>query len=223
MCLCASPLPSLSVEGRRQREAQRRQRDSLRAAEGVAEESARLAKASRKVRLRIARELLGRRQDKLGWMLQAEREWQQHVQQLVHERGIWPCWGLSWGGGGGGVGVSARGVGRREGGAAGVMASRDGHNSEAISAGSKRAPGGAEEVSAVRVEGADALQWQLDGSEGPCRMRKRLRRRNVRVDLRQWPSVRCLEEEPVGTEETEGGGRVGRRVGRKRSKKKASS
>lgn len=30
------------------------------------------------------------RQDKYGWMLHAESEWKSHVQQLVHERGIWP-------------------------------------------------------------------------------------------------------------------------------------
>nr|GMD66858.1 protein SPIRRIG isoform X2 [Ipomoea batatas] len=42
------------------------------------------------VRDRVATELRVIRQDKYGWVLHAESEWQTHVQQLVHERGIFP-------------------------------------------------------------------------------------------------------------------------------------
>ncbi|KAL3849903.1 hypothetical protein ACJIZ3_011785 [Penstemon smallii] len=42
------------------------------------------------VRDAMATELRVIRQDKYGWVLHAESEWQSHLQQLVHERGIFP-------------------------------------------------------------------------------------------------------------------------------------
>lgn len=42
------------------------------------------------VRESIADELRMLRQDKYAWILHAEREWENHIQQLVHERGLWP-------------------------------------------------------------------------------------------------------------------------------------
>lgn len=38
----------------------------------------------------VGAELRVLRQDKYGWVLHAESEWVEHIQQLVHERGIWP-------------------------------------------------------------------------------------------------------------------------------------
>jgi hypothetical protein len=38
----------------------------------------------------MAAELRVLRQDKYGWVLHAESGWADHVQQLIHERGIWP-------------------------------------------------------------------------------------------------------------------------------------
>lgn len=42
------------------------------------------------VREAMSTELRVVRQDKYGWILHAESEWQYHIQQLIHERGIWP-------------------------------------------------------------------------------------------------------------------------------------
>jgi len=42
------------------------------------------------VRDTMSTELRVVRQDKYGWVLHAESEWQTHLQQLVHERGIFP-------------------------------------------------------------------------------------------------------------------------------------
>ncbi|VFQ80423.1 unnamed protein product [Cuscuta campestris] len=42
------------------------------------------------VRDAMATELRVIRQDKYGWVMHAESEWQSHLQQLVHERGIFP-------------------------------------------------------------------------------------------------------------------------------------
>lgn len=47
------------------------------------------------VRDAMATELRVIRQDKYGWVLHAESEWQTHLQQLVHERGIFPISKLS--------------------------------------------------------------------------------------------------------------------------------
>ncbi|KAG9155685.1 hypothetical protein Leryth_003953 [Lithospermum erythrorhizon] len=42
------------------------------------------------IRDALATELRVVRQDKYGWVLHAESEWQSHLQELVHERGIFP-------------------------------------------------------------------------------------------------------------------------------------
>ncbi|KAM0936615.1 putative transcription factor WD40-like family [Dioscorea sansibarensis] len=49
----------------------------------------------RRYALELVRDLMSTelrviRQDKYGWVLHAESEWQTHIQQLVHERGIFP-------------------------------------------------------------------------------------------------------------------------------------
>ncbi|CAH9093663.1 unnamed protein product [Cuscuta europaea] len=46
------------------------------------------------VRDAMATELRVIRQDKYGWVMHAESEWQSHLQQLVHERGIFPVTNL---------------------------------------------------------------------------------------------------------------------------------
>ncbi|ONK60513.1 uncharacterized protein A4U43_C08F19280 [Asparagus officinalis] len=49
----------------------------------------------RRYALELGRDLMSTelrviRQDKYGWVLHAESEWQSHIQQLIHERGIFP-------------------------------------------------------------------------------------------------------------------------------------
>lgn len=78
------------MEGRRKREMGRRLRDiskvDLRHWEQVNERRY----ALEVVRDAMSTELRVVRQDKYGWVLHAESEWQTHLQQLVHERGIFP-------------------------------------------------------------------------------------------------------------------------------------
>ncbi|KAF8394363.1 hypothetical protein HHK36_020571 [Tetracentron sinense] len=78
------------MEGRRKREMGRRSRDTskldLRHWEQVNERRY----ALELVRDTMSTELRVVRQDKYGWVLHAESEWQTHLQQLVHERGIFP-------------------------------------------------------------------------------------------------------------------------------------
>ncbi|XP_065861076.1 protein SPIRRIG-like [Euphorbia lathyris] len=78
------------VEGRRRREMGRRSRDiaklDLRHWEQVTERRY----ALEMVRDAMSTELRVVRQDKYGWVLHAESEWQTLLQQLVHERGIFP-------------------------------------------------------------------------------------------------------------------------------------
>ncbi|XP_057964129.1 protein SPIRRIG-like [Malania oleifera] len=78
------------MEGRRKREMGRRSRDisklDLRHWEQVNERRY----ALEVVRDAMSTELRVVRQDKYGWVLHAESEWQIHLQQLVHERGIFP-------------------------------------------------------------------------------------------------------------------------------------
>ncbi|XP_002520949.2 protein SPIRRIG [Ricinus communis] len=78
------------VEGRRKREMGRRSRDisklDLRHWEQVTERRY----ALEVVRDAMSTELRVVRQDKYGWILHAESEWQNLLQQLVHERGIFP-------------------------------------------------------------------------------------------------------------------------------------
>ncbi|CAI5463376.1 unnamed protein product, partial [Closterium sp. Yama58-4] len=157
------------LEVRRRKEAQRRARDSLRSLARYEEQQAGNVGTAEKVRFGIAKELLVRRQDKFGWVLQAEREWQGHLQQLVHERGIWPAWP-------GGLDTKQRSKWGEEG-------------------GEKEGEGGDEAEG--EEEGAGTLQWQLCSTEGPFRMRKKMRRSKVQVDLRQKQCVTCIEPEPI--------------------------
>ncbi|KAK9040930.1 hypothetical protein V6N11_016064 [Hibiscus sabdariffa] len=78
------------MEGRRKREMGRKSRDTskfdLKHWEKVNE---------RRYALEVLRETMSTelrviRQDKYGWILHAESEWQNHLQQLVHERSIFP-------------------------------------------------------------------------------------------------------------------------------------
>ncbi|CAI5942605.1 unnamed protein product, partial [Closterium sp. NIES-65] len=157
------------LEVRRRKEAQRRARDSLRSMARYEEQQGGNVGTAEKVRFGIAKELLVRRQDKFGWVLQAEREWQGHLQQLVHERGIWPAWP-------GGLDTKQRSKWGEEG-------------------AEKEGEGGDE--SEGEEEGAGTLQWQLCSTEGPLRMRKKMRRSKVQVDLRQKQCVTCIEPEPI--------------------------
>ncbi|KAL9318451.1 hypothetical protein ACSQ67_014968 [Phaseolus vulgaris] len=78
------------MEGRRKKEMARKSREAakldLRHWEQVNEQRYALDL----VRDAMSTELRVVRQDKYGWILHAESEWQCHLQQLVHERGIFP-------------------------------------------------------------------------------------------------------------------------------------
>lgn len=78
------------MEGRRKREVGRRSKDvsklDLRHWEQINERRY----ALELVRDEMSTELRVVRQDKYGWVLHAESEWQTHLQQLVHERGLFP-------------------------------------------------------------------------------------------------------------------------------------
>ncbi|KAK8486708.1 hypothetical protein V6N11_069070 [Hibiscus sabdariffa] len=78
------------IEGRRKREMGRRSRDAskidLKHQEQVNERrySLEMVRDAMSAELRIVRH------EKYGWVLHAESEWHTHLQQLVHERGIFP-------------------------------------------------------------------------------------------------------------------------------------
>ena len=84
-----------SMEGHRKREVGKRSREAakldLRHWEQVNERRYALDSVlgAMSAELRIVR------QDKYGWVLHAESEWQYHLHQLVHERGIFPLSGSS--------------------------------------------------------------------------------------------------------------------------------
>lgn len=78
------------MEGRRKREMGRKLRDSSRLDVKHWEQVNERRYAMELVRDAMATELRVVRQDKYGWVLHAESEWQTHLQQLVHERGILP-------------------------------------------------------------------------------------------------------------------------------------
>lgn len=79
-----------AMEGRRKREMGRKLRDSSRLDVKHWEQVNERRYAMELVRDAMATELRVVRQDKYGWVLHAESEWQTHLQQLVHERGILP-------------------------------------------------------------------------------------------------------------------------------------
>ncbi|KAJ4958566.1 hypothetical protein NE237_025677 [Protea cynaroides] len=78
------------MEGRRKREMGRRSRDTSKLDQKHWEQVNERRYALELVRDSMATELRAVRQDKYGWVLHAESEWQTHLQQLVHERGIFP-------------------------------------------------------------------------------------------------------------------------------------
>ncbi|KAE8668827.1 WD repeat and FYVE domain-containing protein 3-like isoform X2 [Hibiscus syriacus] len=78
------------MEGRRKREMGRRYRDTSKVDQKHWEKVNERRYALEVLRDTMSTELRVIRQDKYGWILHAEREWQNHLQQLVHERGIFP-------------------------------------------------------------------------------------------------------------------------------------
>ncbi|XP_061972968.1 protein SPIRRIG-like [Populus nigra] len=78
------------LEGRRRREMGRRSRDILKLDQKHWEQVNERRYALDMLRDAMSTELRVVRQDKYGWVLHAESEWQTLLQQLVHERGIFP-------------------------------------------------------------------------------------------------------------------------------------
>ncbi|XP_010270013.1 PREDICTED: protein SPIRRIG-like isoform X2 [Nelumbo nucifera] len=78
------------MEGRRKREMARRSRDTSKLDIRHWEQVNERRYALELVRDAMSTELRVVRQDKYGWVLHAESEWQTHLQQLVHERGVFP-------------------------------------------------------------------------------------------------------------------------------------
>ncbi|KAH9318302.1 hypothetical protein KI387_020071, partial [Taxus chinensis] len=78
------------MEARRKREIIRRSRERTKVDSRHWEQMSERRCALDLVREAMSTELRVVRQDKYGWVLHAESEWQSHIQQLVHERGIWP-------------------------------------------------------------------------------------------------------------------------------------
>uniref|UniRef100_A0A7N0T3J8 Uncharacterized protein n=1 Tax=Kalanchoe fedtschenkoi TaxID=63787 RepID=A0A7N0T3J8_KALFE len=78
------------LESRRKREMGKRSRDKSKFDLKHWEQINERRYALDLVRDALSTELRVVRQDKYGWVLHAESEWQSHLQQLVHERGIFP-------------------------------------------------------------------------------------------------------------------------------------
>jgi hypothetical protein len=78
------------MDGRRKREMSRKSRDNLKSDQRHWDQMNERRSTLQLVRDAMATELRVVRQDKYGWVLHAESEWQTHLQQLVHERGIFP-------------------------------------------------------------------------------------------------------------------------------------
>ncbi|XP_004290636.1 PREDICTED: BEACH domain-containing protein lvsA isoform X1 [Fragaria vesca subsp. vesca] len=79
-----------AMEGRRKREMGRKLKDTSKLDSKHWEQVNERRYALELVRDAMSTELRVVRQDKYGWVLHAESEWQTHLQQLVHERGIFP-------------------------------------------------------------------------------------------------------------------------------------
>lgn len=79
-----------AMEGRRKREMGRKSKDTSKLDSKHWEQVNERRYALELVRDAMSTELRVVRQDKYGWVLHAESEWQTHLQQLVHERGIFP-------------------------------------------------------------------------------------------------------------------------------------
>ncbi|KAG0572031.1 hypothetical protein KC19_VG063500 [Ceratodon purpureus] len=89
----ASRFPAIrikSLEARRLREMSRRTRERSKMDTRHWEQMLERRVALELVREAMAAELRVLRQDKYGWILHAESGWADHLQQLVHERAIWP-------------------------------------------------------------------------------------------------------------------------------------
>ncbi|RDY07319.1 Protein SPIRRIG, partial [Mucuna pruriens] len=78
------------MEGRRKKEMGRKSREAAKLDLRHWEQVNERRYALDAVRDAMSAELRVVRQDKYGWILHAESEWQCHLQQLVHERGIFP-------------------------------------------------------------------------------------------------------------------------------------
>ncbi|KAM7254050.1 hypothetical protein ACFE04_031732 [Oxalis oulophora] len=78
------------MEGRHKREMSRKLREISKLDVKHWEQVNERRYALEMVRDALSTELRVIRQDKYGWVLHAESEWQTHLQQLVHERGIFP-------------------------------------------------------------------------------------------------------------------------------------
>ncbi|GLT77089.1 hypothetical protein SLA2020_487070 [Shorea laevis] len=78
------------MEGRRKKEIGRKARDTVKLDLRHWEQLNERRYALEVLRDAMSTELRVVRQDKYGWVLHAESEWQTHLQQLVHERGIFP-------------------------------------------------------------------------------------------------------------------------------------
>lgn len=78
------------MEDRRRKEIRRRSQDTAKLDSRHWEQITERRYALELVRDAMSTELRVIRQDKYGWVLHAESEWQAHLQQLVHERGIFP-------------------------------------------------------------------------------------------------------------------------------------
>jgi hypothetical protein len=89
----SSKFPGVRIKGvdsRRKREMSRKSKDATKLDVRHWEQVNERRTALELVREAMATELRVVRQDKYGWVLHAESEWQSHLEQLVHERGIFP-------------------------------------------------------------------------------------------------------------------------------------
>ncbi|KAL4341446.1 hypothetical protein GQ457_08G021180 [Hibiscus cannabinus] len=79
-----------AMEGRRKREMGRKSRDTSKVELKHREQVNERRYVLERLRNKMSTELRVVRQNKYGWVLHAESEWQTHLEQLVHERGIFP-------------------------------------------------------------------------------------------------------------------------------------
>ncbi|KAL8530470.1 hypothetical protein ACS0TY_007492 [Phlomoides rotata] len=89
----SAKFPGVRIKGmdsRRKREMGRKSKDTPKLEQRHWDQVNERRIALEVVRDAMATELRVIRQDKYGWVLHAESEWQTHLQQLVHERGIFP-------------------------------------------------------------------------------------------------------------------------------------
>ncbi|GMP90848.1 hypothetical protein CsSME_00041801 [Camellia sinensis var. sinensis] len=89
----SAKFPGVRIKGmdsRRKKEMGKRSRDTSKLDQRHWEQVNERRYALELVRDAMSTELRVVRQDKYGWVLHAESEWQTHLQQLVHERGIFP-------------------------------------------------------------------------------------------------------------------------------------